>query len=296
MTAIIVLNYNDWKTTTQFMDKIALYKSVDKIVIVDNCSTDDSWERLLPLANEKIDVIQSQKNNGYAAGNNVGIRHVRTHYSNVDKVIISNPDITIADSGIQNILNQLDSGYAMATGLIHNYNLQTQEKTLASNFCWRVPKYNDLLWNYPLLTYKIRRSVFQKSIYSNISKYQDEQIIDTECVPGCFFAIRMDALEEIGDFDEDTFLFSEESILGFSLKEKGKKVCVLKDVEIRHEQSTSINKSIKSKKAKEKIRLTSECIYLRNYLKKGKFSVFIYKAFFWFAFYERRLVFSIFKR
>ena len=41
--AIIVLNYNDSKTVVDYIQLIKDYKNIDKIVIVDNCSTYDSF-------------------------------------------------------------------------------------------------------------------------------------------------------------------------------------------------------------------------------------------------------------
>ena len=289
MNGIVVLNYNDWRTTTNFVQRVKSYSSLNHIVVVDNCSSDESWENLKSLSDEKISIIKSDENRGYAAGNNCGIRYLRKKFPEVKNVIISNPDIYVADNDIKLLLHKLDEGYGMSTGLIHNYNSKHGTKSLASNFCWRVPRYNDLIWNHLLLIYKVRRNIFKNSIYINLADYIDQKCIDTECVPGCFFTISMNALDTIGDFDEDTFLFSEESILGYRLKNFGYKVCVLPEVEILHEQSTSINKSIKNSKKKEQIRLDSECLYLKKYLKKTKFWISIYVFIFWIGFYEKRI-------
>lgn len=39
---IVILNYNDFSTCQRLLEKIKDYAIFDKIVIVDNCSTDDS--------------------------------------------------------------------------------------------------------------------------------------------------------------------------------------------------------------------------------------------------------------
>lgn len=290
MVAIIILNYNDWPTTKEFVEKIVDYEILNRIVVVDNCSTDDSWQNLNIIANEKIDVIKTESNNGYAAGNNYGIRHVRERYPDVNKVIISNPDIIVSDGDINKILHQLDRGYALSTGLIYNYDSKTKKKVLASNFCWKIPTYSDLLGNHFWPIYKLRRCVLKNSIYSNLEDYKFDEIIDTECVPGCFFSITMSALNEIEDFDEETFLFTEETILGWKLKNKKLKSCVIKHAEILHEQSVSINKSIRSEKRKAQFRLDGEVFYLKQYLKCGKFAMNVYRVLFWIAFYQHRFI------
>ena len=59
--AIIVLNYNAYEDTKKYVNKIKEYDVINKIVIVDNLSTDGMYDKLLELRNEKIDVISSRK-------------------------------------------------------------------------------------------------------------------------------------------------------------------------------------------------------------------------------------------
>ena len=61
----VVLNYNDGKTTEKLVKKIRDYGCFEHIVIVDNASSDHSWERLLMLQNQKVRVIRAGENGGY---------------------------------------------------------------------------------------------------------------------------------------------------------------------------------------------------------------------------------------
>ena len=58
----VVLNYNDADTTIDMIQHIQNYDIIDHIVVVDNCSTDDSLDRLKMLSDEKIIVLSSNKN------------------------------------------------------------------------------------------------------------------------------------------------------------------------------------------------------------------------------------------
>ena len=73
-TSCVILNYNDAQTVIEQVKRIYQYSSLDYIVVVDNCSTDNSWEELQALKekSEKISLIQTEKNGGYGAGNNAG--------------------------------------------------------------------------------------------------------------------------------------------------------------------------------------------------------------------------------
>lgn len=97
-------------------------------------------------------------------------------------------------------------------------------------------------------------------------------------------------MQEIGYFDEDTFLFEEETILGWKLRNANKKVCVVKEANVLHENSVSIKKSIKSQRKTRKILLDSEMVYLLNYLKCDKVQSTIYRFIYHLAGIEREIV------
>ena len=85
-TGIVVLNYNDAIETVKFVNDINSYNIVDKIVVVDNGSTDNSLVELKKLVNVKLIVLRD--NRGYAAGNNAGLKYL--YEQNYDNYIIAN--------------------------------------------------------------------------------------------------------------------------------------------------------------------------------------------------------------
>lgn len=91
---IILLNYNGWKDTIECVKSLSVVKGVDtRIVVVDNHSTDDSVEHLKSL-DDQIILIRARENNGFSAGNNLGIRYAIGH--NADYVLLLNND-TVAE-------------------------------------------------------------------------------------------------------------------------------------------------------------------------------------------------------
>ena len=86
----VILNYNDSDETLQLCNKIKNYSSIYKIVVVDNLSTDNSFEKLKKIEGNKIDVILSDKNGGYSYGNNYGAFYLIDKYK-IDILFISNP-------------------------------------------------------------------------------------------------------------------------------------------------------------------------------------------------------------
>ena len=99
MIVLVVLNYNDAVTTIKFVRKIQNYQTINYILIVDNCSTDDSYEQLKVLRDNKVALVRTNKNRGYASGNNYGIQYAMERWR-PRYVIISNPDVEFSETMI----------------------------------------------------------------------------------------------------------------------------------------------------------------------------------------------------
>ena len=50
----VIVNYNDYKTTKRLIDNIKDYKVIDDIYVVDNHSSDDSYDKLKEYHNLDI--------------------------------------------------------------------------------------------------------------------------------------------------------------------------------------------------------------------------------------------------
>lgn len=261
-TGIIILNYNDYETTHDMLNRIKNFKEIDIIVVVDNMSLDNSYERLKKYENEKIKVISSKENRGYASGNNVGIKYLVDNYK-VDNIIISNPDIILKDNDIKILKDDLKNNKNI--DIISPY---IDERGKISRG-WKLPRYIDeLLCN---------MNFFHK-IGENNLKYKDDYYKDdltkVDVVSGCFFMIRKESFEKIGYFDENTFLYYEENIIGKKLKDNNMNTYVDKRVNIIHNLSISVNKSFNSIK-KYKILKQSQKYYQKEYNKLNIFGMIL---------------------
>lgn len=257
---IVILNYNDYEETSNFVNEIKDYKVLDEIVVVDNSSTDNSFNKLRKLKSKNISVIKTDKNNGYASGNNYGIKYLEKR---VDYIIISNPDITVDEKTIKKLKKDLDENENMA--IVSPVINQLGEKIRG----WRLPNYLDeLLSNINYFHRKAR----EKLNYDE-SRYQDE-FSRVEAVSGCFFMIRRDVLNMVGNFDESTFLYYEENILGKKLKNINRKTFIDNTVSVTHNLSVSVDKSFNSIN-KYKMLKTSQKYYVKYYLKTNIFGIIL---------------------
>ncbi len=79
LLSIITINYNGLKDTCELIDTLPLNNEIIEVIVVDNASTQDEateLERRYP----QIIVIRSDKNLGFAGGNNLGIQAAKGKY------------------------------------------------------------------------------------------------------------------------------------------------------------------------------------------------------------------------
>lgn len=269
----IILNYNDPETTIGLVNSIVNYEILDSIVIVDNCSTDDSVSRLQALAGGKVHVITTEKNGGYGYGNNHGIRyaHGALHASHV---LIANPDVKVTEECIQAMKDSFlkISRLGVVAAVTRD---GTGEVALSS---WRL---NGLLGDL-LDTGLITRRIFARWLNDRPELKADsekERYVYVDAVLGSLFMADMNALMECGLYDEEIFLYYEEKILGFQLKKKGYGTILLLNQSYIHLHSVSINKNVKSILKKQAILHKSKLHYYKNYLGINRFQECLVRAF-----------------
>lgn len=269
----IILNYNDPETTISLVNSIVNYEILDSIVIVDNCSTDDSVSRLQALAGGKVHVISTEKNGGYGYGNNHGIRYAHgiLHASHV---LIANPDVKVTEECIQAMKDSFlkISRLGVAAAVTRD---GTGEVTLSS---WRL---NGLLGDL-LDTGLITRRIFAPWLNDRPELKADsekERYVYVDAVLGSLFMADMNALMKCGLYDEEVFLYYEEKILGFQLKKKGYGTILLLNQSYIHLHSVSINKNVKSILKKQAILHKSKLHYYKNYLGINRFQECLVRAF-----------------
>jgi len=266
---VVVLNYNDHVTTTKFLNNTVKLSSVDKIIVIDNNSTDNSVEELSKLKNDKIVVLANEDNRGYAAGNNVGIQYAIEKY-NPEFITVSNPDVIFEDKAMRAVISFFDESLEKVGIVACTMNSKADVNT---SVAWKLPSYWDNVWSNLILFKKI----FGDSLEYETSHFVGESS-EVSVVPGSMFTIRSSVIKHVGFFDEDTFLYCEENILSFKLSEYGYKNYILNNYEYIHYHSTTIKKNISSVGKRLDILFKSNEVYNIKYLKTGLFKNLIFRA------------------
>lgn len=233
-TGIIIVNYNDFTSTEKLIHNIKNYRVIDKIVVVDNHSSDDSARKLKQLKLPKLKVIINEENKGYSYAINIGAKYLVEEYKECN-IIISNADVIIdKEEDIEILIKLL---HRKNVGIVAPTILERKTK----NRGWKNPTpKQEIVLN---LAY-IHRFFRKKYLYYDEDYYQgDFSIVDV--LSGCFFLIQSKTLQAVNYLDDHVFLYYEENILAKKLQVKKKINLVSNKVTIIHNHSVTIDKSLK---------------------------------------------------
>lgn len=245
----IILNYKTYQMTIDLIEQMKkLDESLFDVLVVDNGSPNESADILSDYSSKLgFLFIQNQKNAGYAAGNNIGIRYAIDH--GYEFSLIINNDLKIVDARFMEKMVQIcDADVQVAC---------VGPKILDINGI-PVPPYCER----PTL-HSLTLGIVQEK--KKRSKYIDKPRTVYR-VFGCCMLLRNSAMAAVDCMDERTFLYYEEHILTERLSAKEYTTFYNPKASIVHLESSTVNQEHSGKNlSKIKIKLHSMELYLSEY-------------------------------
>jgi len=195
--AAVILNWNNYEDTSECIESLRpQLGSDDRIVVVDNGSTDGSLDR---LRSEFCDIVyvENDRNLGFAGGMNSGIEWARA--KGYDAVFLLNNDVVVSEeTAIDDLARKaIESGVGLVTPLVVEY---------PGDELWFARGVIDRRW--------IR---FDHETEINTG----ERYLHNEYVPLCCSMLSLSVLEEVDDLHEEYFLYCEDAELGDQLGQEG---------------------------------------------------------------------------
>lgn len=224
--SIVIVNWNgdlDTRECIASLQKIN-YKNYE-IVLVDNGSIIDNFSEFeKTLSNIKL--LRSEKNLGFSGGNNIGINYALAN--NVDYILLLNNDTTVKPDFLEPLLKKfLDEKEVGIVAPMINYYGEPQR-----------------VWTVGGRISRIRGSGFADSnILESKITYTDKEV---SFVSGCCMLIHKDVLKRIGLFDENYFLYTEDTDFCYRVKKAGYKIYVTTQSKIFHKVNKSTKKNLPS--------------------------------------------------
>lgn len=213
----VVVTYNSEEYIRQCIESLLVTKDL-AICVVDNDSQDQTLHILQEYA-QRLIIIRSQENLGYAGGNNLGIK--RAKKLGYKYVCIVNPDVVINTSSIHQLAKDLDSDA-------------------------------DLAAVSPLITYSDSKTIWYAGAHMNesfesemvgyrrpITVINQKKLVSTESINGAAVMMPIKIFQAVGYMREDFFLYCEEVEWSLRVREMGYRLACDRRVSVRHDVSLS---------------------------------------------------------
>jgi len=265
--SIIIVNYK-----TKELAKDAIQSVFDKtegveyeIIVVDNDSRDGSAEYLRNKFGNKIELIEAGANHGFGAGNNIGIGRAKGKY-----IFLLNPDAKLLNNAIKMFYDymELNADVGACCGNLYDGNMNPAVSCLKLSPSVHVQIYLIYLFLiYNLMGVKFLK--FDKKLSGYYFNYGDK-ISNIGYVSGADMFLRKSVLDKTGLFDENIFMYAEDTDLSCRIKKAGFKLKSIPQARIMHLESQSI------KNSQEKFRKLINGEYRFYFKTYGKSTVLIY--------------------
>ncbi|HED05971.1 MAG TPA: glycosyltransferase family 2 protein [Ignavibacteria bacterium] len=214
--SIILLNYNGAKDTIECIESLEkiTYKNFE-IIVVDN-NSDENDKKLLEgaIKKENVSVIYNDSNLGFSGGNNIGINKAINGDS--DFVLLLNNDTVVDPDFLEHLLE------------IFNKNKNSGIAAPQINYYDEPGK----VWSEGGKVSKIRGSGFAYSERMDNNKNIDDTKVGF--VSGCCMLIKNDVFEDVGLFDDNFFLYVEDTDFCFRTNQLGYKIYITHKSKIYH--------------------------------------------------------------
>lgn len=221
--SIIILNYQTKNLVKQCLKNIVNFNLPFKheIIVVDNDSR-DGIAKMLKQEFPLINFIQSDRNSGMGAGNNLGIKIAWGEY-----VLILNPDVVVLENSLEKMIQFLDNRLQIGA---------VAPKLLNPNRTYQQSRYK--FPEFFLLPAFIRtglKKISQKKLAEYfMNDVPGDSAHKIDWARGSALMIRRNVLEKIGGFDPKFFMYMEDMDLCRRIWHLGFEIWYLPEAEMIH--------------------------------------------------------------
>jgi GT2 family glycosyltransferase len=190
------------------------------IVVVDNASTDGS-AAMVRETFPGVRLIQAGANLGFARANNLGIRATTGEY-----VLLLNPDTVVSRGAIEGLVAALARDPDAAAA---GPRLVDAAGRPELSFGWTIGPLGELRQKSLGALYERRVGLAVRRV-----EHWTRQSGPREWVSGACLLVRRHDLEAVGLLDERYFMYTEDVDLCVALRDRGRRVLFVADVEVQH--------------------------------------------------------------
>jgi GT2 family glycosyltransferase len=199
-TSIIIVNWNTRALLLECLEALLRtpFRHKVEIIVVDNGSDDGSQEAVLGLGSA-VRLIENRVNLGFAKANNVGIRASSGRY-----LCLMNSDVRVLDDCVDLLYEFMEknASIGLAGPKILSPDMALQDS------CRKFPT----IWNSFCGALRLNRLLPKSAFFSDehMAYFSHDETTSVDSLAGCFLMIRKEAIEKVGFFDEQFFIYAEE--------------------------------------------------------------------------------------
>ena len=201
--AVAILNYNGINHLKKFLPSVVKYsdKKISELYVIDNNSNDESVN-FIRKNYPSVNIIQNNKNYGYAKGYNIGLSQIDLKY-----LVLLNNDVEVSENWLKPMYLGLEEDKDIGSC---QPKILSFEKKNHFEYAGASGGYLDFLY-YPFCRGRIFNHVEKDEGQYNSSK-------EIFWSSGACFMIRNKLFKELGGFDESFFAHMEEIDLCWRIK------------------------------------------------------------------------------
>ena len=222
-----------------------------EIFVVDNNSQDGSTEAIEQKYPD-IHIIQNTTNAGFGAANNIAIKQAAGKY-----ILCLNTDIILNNNAIKLFFDFMEKEENQQTGACGAY--LTDGDNEPTNCGGLLPDLLSLFWKFGFN--RIFRNFDKKFFNGKITQKEKYLFKNLGYITGADLFIRKKVLDEIGLYDENFFMYYEDTDLCKRIKDKGYKLDLVSDAKIQHLEGKSTTDLLQKRKLSKK----SEFYYFKKH-------------------------------
>lgn len=252
---VLVVNYNTAKLLQPMFDALRQSNSADltRYLVVDNASADNSLERLESVCPEAL-LLANENNVGFGRANNQLVEHLQGKYA-----LLINTDAFVAADTLKKTLDYMEAHPDCG---VLGVRLVGREGDLQPS-CRYFPT--------PLNVFLSRTGL--ERFFPVVKRVDDmdwdhASVRECDWVPGCYYLIRREVIDQIGLFDPRYFLYYEEVDHCKRVKQAGWKVVYYPDTTVVHiggESAKTVVELNSVSRQIPKMQIESELLYFRKH-------------------------------
>ena len=234
--SVIIVNYNSKELLKNCIESVInATKDIEvETIIIDNNSTDDSWDYISSLQLTGMS-FRMNNNLGFAKASNGGFGFSQGKY-----ILFLNPDTILPRNSLQycvSFLERNNDAGAVGVRMIDGNGIFLKESR--RGFPGPATSFFKL---FGLTILFPRSKMFARYYMGHLPEQEDNPV---EVLSGAFMMIKREALEKTKGFDEDFFMYGEDIDLSIRLIKAGYKNYYLGSVTITHLKGGSTNYNYK---------------------------------------------------